>query len=623
MESAFKASLIEIESEFAHFLEIENVFDDKVSFVEFISQNTDAILDCLDRDVDASDDGKYISLMFFLEQLKRDNDKLFRVANQLFWSSIIVAFLESERPMVSNSETGVSAEYFLDTSIVMGLLELSTPEMEQCAKEVCDVIKSSGGVLRVHPLTIEEMKAILQSVEANGAYEGSHIASAYQRRKLNPVKVAQIRVDLIKHIEKQGVSVFPNPQREDKRLAIFAYKGKEEVRKLAAKRSHSDVSYSDDNFREIHDLFMDDYIRDQRKSRKDREDIFFLTTNRDLKTYCATERHPGQDYMISSSKVILDLWMHNTKPSDISSCMLTETMAQCLNSHRSKVRAKVHEVAKYFKDNGEDFSPELYRDILCKLYRRAKGVISAVETHPDDPQQYMQAILEGNTNDNTYFDSYSSQITVEKEKLEKQVGSLSDETERKSQEIGSLNAQNQTLEHEKSKLESDLNIAETALTASLAESKEQKTKLEAAEHLNNLYAKRDALTEKLAQLKATIEPLEKDRNSSFSYRTPMVLMVLGVISIVMFGVLIVLDKTGVLKVESWELYITLVSIGGILVASSFALNSEERRKRLREEAYAEWDEKHPSYLQLNAQIEDTKGELDLAKREIKNSTAQQ
>ena len=141
--------------------------------------------------------------------------------------------------------------------------------------------------------------------------------------------------------------------------------------------------------------------------------------------------------------------------------------------------------------------------------------------------------------------------------------------------------------------------------------------------MNNLYAKRDVLTEKLAQLKATIEPLEKDRNSSFIYRTPMVLMVLGVISIVMFGVLIVLDKTGVLKVESWELYITLVTIGGILVASSFALNSEERRKRLREEAYAEWDEKHPSYLQLNAQIEDTKGELDLAKREIKNSTAQQ
>lgn len=348
VDSSFKVHLMEIEEEFKHFVELENVTDDNITFVGFISQNTDAVLSRLDNDVEPEEQDKYASLIFFLERLKRDNDALFKVANQLFWSSIIVAFLESERPMVSNSEEGVDAEYYLDTSIVMGLLELSTPEMEQCAKEVCEIITSSGAVLKVNPLTIEEIKTILQSVEVNGAYEGSHIASAYQRRKLNAIKVAHIRVDLARLVTEKGVTVFPNQSRDLKRQAIHDYKGKPEVKRLAAIRSRSDIAYSDDNFREIHDLYMDDWVKSQRKIRKDREDIYFLTTNKDLLEYCRTERHSGHDYMISTSKVILNLWMHNTKPSDISSCMLTETMAQCLNSHRAKVRSKIHEVAKFF-----------------------------------------------------------------------------------------------------------------------------------------------------------------------------------------------------------------------------------------------------------------------------------
>ena len=55
-----------------------------------------------------------------------DNDSdLYAVANQLFWSSIIVAFLTSERPNIDDTHEGIKAEFFLDTSIIMGILDLS------------------------------------------------------------------------------------------------------------------------------------------------------------------------------------------------------------------------------------------------------------------------------------------------------------------------------------------------------------------------------------------------------------------------------------------------------------------------------------------------------------------
>lgn len=51
--------------------------------------------------------------------------------------------------------------------------------------------------------------------------------------------------------------------------------------------------------------------------------------------------------MISTGKVVLDLWMHYSKPIDISNCVLTETMARCLELHRSNVRYKLAEVARF------------------------------------------------------------------------------------------------------------------------------------------------------------------------------------------------------------------------------------------------------------------------------------
>lgn len=633
-EQAFNVHLREIELEYEAFIKREGAIDEDVKFVDFISANTESILGYFEDEKEAQVEEKYSSMVFFLEYLHRENNELYKVANQLFWSSVIAAFLQSERPRVNDEERGCETEYYLDTSIVMGLLDLSTVENQVSASDVCDIIKSSGGSLKVHPATLEEIKTILTSVAQNGAYPGTSIANACTRRNLDAPYIMKINVNLYKEVEKVGLQVFPASVADCRRTVLSKYRGKAVLKELADMRSYntSDSSYSyssSDQFREAHDIFMDDYIRDVRKAKHNKDNVYFLTTNTDLIEFCK-ERHKGDNYMISTGKVILEMWMHNAKPAEVSATALTETMARCLDLHRSKVRNKLHEVARYFNRNKEDVAPEVYNEFLRLLYRRARKVVTAVNVIPeDDPKAFMQTLQDAIKEDNAYYETVNSEMNTKNENLskevsqkEEQVQNLSYESEQKSQQIGSLKDRNENLNAEKSALETNLKIAETALNAAKEETAKEQQDKNAAQRLNQLYAHRDELDEKLIGLKATLEPLEANRSKSFSYTLPKWLLIGGIAIIVATVVLLVLDKAGIFTLMTWEASAVVVAIGGILIGAALTLGAEDRVKKLRDNAYAQWDEEHPSYPKLIVQISEIEEELRFTKREIKNSTSQ-
>ena len=631
-ETAFKLQINEIEEEFRLFLEREQMASEGVTFVDFISQNTESVLECINHmDGDEKMDDIYSSVIFFLEELKRDDKELFKVADQLFWSSIIAAFLESTPPKVDHNDGGLKTEFYLDTSIALALLNLSTPEMELCAKEVCDIILSSGALLKIHPLTIEEMKTILVSVESRGAYEGTAIASAWHRRKLDASKVAAIRVDLEKLISEKGVVIFPNAIIDLKRKAMNDYKGKSAVRKLAELRSKvkTEDDYYNDNFREVHDIFMDDYVRLQRKNKNVKDTIYFLTTNRDLKQFCHDVLHPGEDNMISASKVIIDLWMHNTKPSDVSSSMLAATMATCINGHRAKVREKLHEVVKKFKENGEELSDDLYRDLLRNLYRRAKNVIKAVDANPDDGLEgYCRALEDANAMDNMAFDSSKSQLRAEKAHLTETVDNLKQETERKANEIGGLKLQNRDLTEKNTVLDKrNQTLADSLKTANevLVEVKgyaeEIKKAKDEADKKNALYVRREELEMEIAELEKKLRPMEIKRKASFDNRVPNLLQVFAPLLMFssMFAIVVRFDKEGTMR--NIVYCVILFILGCICYAVGRYLNSPDRKNARREAAYLKWESQpeNAEYQELCNKKVKLEEELNACKELLRNS----
>lgn len=625
-ESSFNRQLYTIESEYKSFVEREGLSDNGMTFTEFISNNTDNILGYFENDSEKQVEEQYASMVFFLEYLNRDNFELFKIANQLFWGSVIAAFLQSDRPNVHDYERGCESEFYIDTPIAMSLLNLSTPEDELSACDVCDIIKSSGGILKIHPVTLEEIKAILESVAQNGAYPGTSIANACHRRNLSAPEITKIRLNLQKEIESKGVQVFPAYMLNSRQYVMNKYKGKSVLRELASIRyenseTESPHSYFVDQFREAHDIFMDDYIHEQRKNRNNKENIYFLTTNIDLITFCKN-RHSGANFMISTSKVILELWMHNAPPAKVSACVLTETMARCLDLHRAKVRAKLHEVAKYFNRNKEDITPEVYNEFLRLLYRRARNVVAAVEQIPeDDSKMFAQKLQFAIKKDQSHFDAINSEINSEKVLLEnkmreqeKEMTDLSQESDQMSQEIGILIGENKELSNQKNKLILDLEDTKKELNTVNSELSKLHKINEKTSRVNKLYVERDELTKNLVHLKATIEPLENKRLNSYKYITPVVLMTVGIISIISFIVLMILNIANVFNGD-WGF---LFSLGGFLVPISLTLSSDERKNSKKKKAYEEWEKRNPLYKQLKSQIRDIEERIEHIKKEISN-----
>lgn len=628
-ERLFSLKLEQIENAYRQFLEEQGCYDDHVSFLQFITDNTDDILGYFENEDSSKVDERYATLVFFLHFLHDNDSDLYVVANQLFWSSIIVAFLTSERPSIEDTHEGIKAEFFLDTSIIMGILDLSNPLREIYSKEVCEIIQSSGGILRVNPITLEEIKYILSSVETHGPNPTTDIASACERRKLHSNDLAQIRLHLENLIEAKGINVFPPMSNEEKYKIKNSYKGKKIIQLLGEYRSKNPDSYSPDNFREIHDIYMDDFIRLRRKAKSGIEFIYFLTANIDLISFCKMQ-HPTASYMISTGKVILDLWMHNTKPVDISSCVLTETMAHCLDLHSVKVRSKIVEVSRYYNKTKDNFDPLVYRDFIHKLYHRAKNVIVTVETDPDNEVQignsWGKLIQDAVNADNLHYDATIAKANNEKNKLKDQVFSQNEELQRVNEaliDIKEKDAQKEErikgLALHNDSLNNQLDITENKLKRKEEEYEAQLKAKEKAQQLVKLHEKKEQLTEQISKLKEQLLPLENQRKASFCNWKPVVLVIVALIFVFVSILFYVLDIMNIFSLKTYQYWIfaSLIAIALTFFSRAWVLN--EKIEIRRNKAYKKWENHNLYYAEKLASINELsekKAEVEVKIKEI-------
>lgn len=501
----FSSKLEEIETKYQEFLTQQGCSDDGVSFIQFIADNTDDILGYFENENKNCVNEKYATLILFLQYVHEADKELYSVVHQLFWSSIVVAFLKSDKPLVNDSANGIKTEYFLDTSIVLGLLELSTSLKQTYSKEVCSIITNSGGLLKVNPMTVEEIKYILEKVEQNGPNPLTDIYDSYTRRKLIPNDLAKIRLNLDKKLIALQIEVFPNMSPTAVQQVINDYKGKTITKLLGDIRSNNQSSYSKDNFREIHDVYMDDYIKGRRKEKKLNGNVLFLTDNIDLVNFCHAQ-HKGTSYMVSTGKVILDLWMHNKQNNDLSDCVLTETMARCLGLHKSNLRYKIMEVARFYNQTKDDFDPQVYKDFISHLYRRAKNVIATAELISQSgaiPQSIAKLIKEAVDKDNEVYNNSlamatrkNQELQKESEKKEKQIENIKNAVADLRDKVDGSNKQIDDLESEKNKLSDSLQQHKNELLKATAELAQSRQEQEDAKRKISLFHEKDECLEK-------------------------------------------------------------------------------------------------------------------------------
>lgn len=624
-ERAFSENINCIEEKYKEFLKREDSIDDGISFVQFISDNTDDILGYFEDQDTSKVDEKYATMVFFLQYLSDHEKDLYQVANQLFWGSIVAGFLKSEKPLVDESEDGIRTEYFLDTSIVMGVLNLSNQQREIYSKDVCEIIKAAGGILRINPMTVDEISYILQSVEQNGPNPLTDIASACERYKLEANELAQIRLTLSTEIEKKGINVFPPMNPVERQKIIQKYQGKRVTRLLGETRTKRPSSYSSDNYREIHDVFMDDYIKERRAKKNNVNHVFFLTSNRDLIKFCKT-MHPTVDYMKSTGKIVLELWMHNTKPVDISGCMLTETMARCLDLHSTRVRNKIAEVSRLYNKTKSDFNADVYKDFIKKLYSRAKNVIQAVEVELEEGD-FGKLIKEAVAADNLAYNKEAAKVRNENVLLNESIASKDEEIKNKTEEVELLTSENEKKQEEieiimndRDRLSSELENKEKERKQIEEEKQKESIAKQKAERINSLYKKRDELKNMIELANADIIPYEKSRENSFCNWLPFLFFIPCVIIIIWMLVLWGMNSFSKSFIEG---NIGLLSLGvacvGICVPFGIHFISNSSLERRRKSAYEKWEAKgeNAKYKILKNNLSNFNEELKSIENELK------
>lgn len=490
----FDTHIGNLETEYRKYVEAEGIDSDK-TFLDFISDNTEDILGYFENESVERIDTEYAVMAYFLNHLHTTSPGLYKIASELFWGSIIAGFLKREH-VSSISCDGSATEYFLDTPIVMGLLKLSTDDNERYSKEVLEIIKASGGMPKIHPITLEEVKSIIASVEnADNPIPNTPIEAAWVRDKLSKSKLAKRRVNAEVDLEEIGVIHFPTFSQQNILKAKSSYTSKPDVKALT--KARGGISSDRGLFRDIHDVFMDDYIEERRKKKASDDCCFFVTTNTELVKFCNGRNMESRMRTIGSSKIVLELWMHNTKQSGLESTALTEMIARCMDMNSRDVRNKLGIVAKYYNaTKREDFDLKVFQEIARCLYKRDKDVIAAVEELKGEGEVNvdvnMRIIVEKAHESSRNSSNQLSDIQKQVEKLQTML-------ETSEQEKRAALATSQE-EAKKTK------VLEEKLTERIETTKKQGEVL-------NKYAEKDRLSGQRDLLKKELEKLEAAKNA--------------------------------------------------------------------------------------------------------------
>lgn len=590
----FDQNLEKLEKQYQDYIKKEQVEDDK-KFIDFISDNAEDILGYFENKDAQKVDERYSIMAYFLDYLNKNDRELFQAANQLFWGSIVAGFLKRNNPDIDAPKNSEKIEYYLDTALVMALLDLSTIEHKTYAEELFEIIKASGGIVRIHPITLREITNILQSVESVGYPRiNTEIASAFERRNLSASLLAGIRVKLPQTIEKQGVSIMPKVDDNELSKIISSYRNKKVVRELGTLRGMDGTSF-EDNFRDVHDIFMDDFIKSQRKQISTRP-FFFVTLNSDLISFCRG-RSEGKPAMIHPGKIIVEMWMHSAKTSTLQNQVLTEALARCMVLNNKDIRVKLGIVSKYYNTTSNNFDPETYKAIILGLFKKARKVVFYVDEVEEnlknrkDEGENVKLIMKAGEEALIYQKQNASRLNDIQDKVEK----LISESQFQQERIDELTS-------EKVVIQKQLDMAEqehATLRGELDNTNKEKDK---QAELIRLYKEKDSILQKLKEVDATLAEMDRQMRKSVSYvsfymRIFLTLFVLGILVFAVLNFFFGWTK---------DLVSIVLGLASLIVALTQmkVFTPKVLKDQIRKEQEDFWKAHHPEYEKVLEEKED-------------------
>jgi hypothetical protein len=318
-----------LQNAFQSYLTSEGVDIDKSpSFTDFLNKNKKHLSSFFKgtEEINGKNiDTTYIHHIQFLEYIETSNHDLFEIAKVLYLGSIVASFLESGldiEPKFDSNEV-----YYLDTPIILRALDLQKEEETEPTNELIELIRKTGGQIKVLSITIEEIYRVIEN--AIGNYHNSvpttTINEAVLRLGKNRAWLmaynAKLEENILKLLkaEKQEIT---NSFR-DKHQKSPDIKALQEVRLKKGNAMHDVLAYL--------------YVRDMRGgtiSLFQKAKIWFLTSNFDLLKFNKSHNpHQGVSEIVLPDALTSLLWLKDPSIllSRIKKIGLSELMACTLN----------------------------------------------------------------------------------------------------------------------------------------------------------------------------------------------------------------------------------------------------------------------------------------------------
>ena len=589
----------QLELTFQHYLTSEGLDCDKTFFDFFSNYSEDTFLYIETGFSTISIDEKYTNLASFVNWVKEHQTDLYDIIADVFWASIIAGFLRR-----SNVDLGLKAAdnttYYLDTSLILALLDLDSEENSTYAKELLTLIKTAGATPKVHSITIKEVCRILESVEHDqGPRAGTAIEIGYIRQGLTPSLVLKIRNNLEKELESKLGFVIDRINPNEISYIESKLKNNSDVKLLAEKWN----SNNDERLREIHDVYICRYVNQRNSSITaiDKYNNFFITKNIDLLSL-AKERnnlsllHPGQ--------LVLNLWIHNATSSIIKKSGLVESISRCFAMNQTDVRKKLKAISRYISK--DTFSPEDIKSMYSALIKRSKKAIESVDefidTKEDDDDKkvsIVKALIE----------------TSKNEEQERQHSRLEDKEElrRLESEIDFLKKTISTIQTEKDSSVEKISFLQSQIKAATSESTAMEKELTELKVIIAKNKEKEKMREAINQKKIALKELNTQRQKSVIYFKFWFVTIMELILGLGFIASLIVLALAMSNKREIELPIatTALTLLGVIhrCKDLYILTPKVKRYQIKEEQLKSWDDCHPEYQKESEELKKLEDDL--------------
>lgn len=301
-------------------------------------------------------DTSFIHHVTFLEMIETNNHEFFEIAKGLYIGSIVASFLEAGIDLEPKFER--NEVYFLDTPVILRALDLQKEEETLPIKELLDIIRTTGGRIKILSITIEEIGKVIENaiIQYNPNIPTSTINEACLRLGKNKAWLITYNGNLEKNILntlKIEKETLPNSFIERNQSST-------DVKALQKRRIRKGNA--------LHDVLAYLYVREQRGESIvlfQKAKAWFLSSNIELLRF-NRELNPnnGITEIVMPDALTGLLWLKNpTKLIEkVKSVGLSELMAMTLNEEIAS-KELINEFESTIK-NLEGISEDDYRILL-------------------------------------------------------------------------------------------------------------------------------------------------------------------------------------------------------------------------------------------------------------------